>query len=67
MRVFLFFCGQMILLIAAAERCDADALAEELECSRRTIHRDLQVLELRGSLWFYVEALAMERLFEENA
>lgn len=34
-------------------RWDADALAEELGCSRRTVHRLLQTLTLAGVPWYY--------------
>ncbi|MCA9234562.1 MAG: helix-turn-helix domain-containing protein, partial [Planctomycetales bacterium] len=35
-------------LIQSRGRWNAQALAEELECSQRTVYRDLQVLEFAG-------------------
>lgn len=34
-------------------RWDADGLAEELECSRRTVYRLLQTLSMAGVPWFF--------------
>lgn len=38
-------------------RWDADALAEELQCSRRTVFRLLQTLSLAGVPWYFDEKL----------
>jgi predicted DNA-binding transcriptional regulator YafY len=42
-------------LIQGRGRYDIKDLAHELECSERTIFRDLNVLELAGVPWFYDE------------
>lgn len=34
-------------------RWDADGLAEELECSRRTVYRLLQTLSMAGVPWYF--------------
>ena len=41
--------------IAGSGRWDADALAAELECSRRTVHRLLQTLSMAGVPWYFDE------------
>ena len=40
-------------LILGKGRWDADGLAEELECSRRTVYRLLQTLSMAGVPWFF--------------
>lgn len=40
-------------MISGKGRWDADGLAEELECSRRTVYRLLQTLSLAGVPWFF--------------
>ena len=39
-------------LLSGPGRWNIDSLAEELECSRRTIYRDLQTLSMAGVPWF---------------
>ncbi|TWT60838.1 HTH domain protein [Rubinisphaera italica] len=46
---------QVLHLISGRGRWDASALAEELECSTRTIHRLLQTLSMAGVPWFFDE------------
>lgn len=43
-------------LIQGRGRWNAKAIAEELECSERTVFRDLSVLEFSGVPWFFDEA-----------
>lgn len=42
-------------LISGKGRWDAAALAEELGCSRRTVHRLLQTLSMAGVPWYFDE------------
>ena len=46
---------RILKLISGPGRWDADGLAGELECSRRTIYRDLQTLSMAGVPWHYDE------------
>ena len=41
--------------ISGSGRWDAEALAKELECSRRTVHRLLQTLSMAGVPWYFDE------------
>ncbi len=40
-------------LIQSRGRWNAQAIADELECSERTVYRDLEVLEFSGVPWFF--------------
>ncbi|MCA9026806.1 MAG: HTH domain-containing protein [Planctomycetaceae bacterium] len=53
---------QVLHLISGRGRWDAAALAEELECSTRTIHRLLQTLSVAGVPWFFDEKLRAYRI-----
>ena len=46
---------RVLELIQGRGRCTAKEMAAELECSERTIFRDLNVLELAGVPWFHDE------------
>ena len=43
-------------MIQGRGRYDIDDLARELECSTRTVFRDLNVLELAGVPWYHDES-----------
>ena len=49
-------------LIMGRGRWDADALAEELKCSRRTVYRILQTLSMAGVPWYFDEAMRAYRV-----
>lgn len=49
-------------LIMGKGRWDADGLAEELECSRRTVYRILQTLSMAGVPWYFDEAIRAYRV-----
>ena len=51
-----------VRLIMGPGRWDAEALARDLECSRRTVHRILQTLSLAGVPWYYDEAIKAYRV-----
>ena len=44
---------RVLQLLQSRGRWNAASIAQELECSERTIHRDLTVLELAGVPWSY--------------
>lgn len=46
---------KVLYLISGRGRWDAAALAEELECSTRTIHRLLQTLSIAGVPYYYCD------------
>ena len=48
---------QTLHLISGKGRWDANALAAELECSRRTVHRLLQTLSMAGVPWYFDDKL----------
>lgn len=47
---------RLLHLILGKGRWDAGTLADELECSRRTVYRLLQTLSLAGVPWYFDEA-----------
>lgn len=49
-------------LIMGKGRWDADGLAEELECSRRTVYRLLQTLSMAGVPWYFDESIRAYRV-----
>ncbi len=53
---------RVLRLILGPGRWDTDALAEELECSRRTIQRDLQTLLMAGVPWYFDNATGAYRV-----
>lgn len=46
---------RVVSLILGPGRWNADALARELECSRRTVYRVMQTLSMAGVPWYYDE------------
>lgn len=53
---------RILQLIMGKGRWDADGLAEELECSRRTVYRLLQTLSLAGVPWYFDETCRAYRI-----
>lgn len=53
---------RVLEFIQGRGRYDARALAVELECSERTVYRDLNVLELAGVPWTFDEAARAYRV-----
>jgi predicted DNA-binding transcriptional regulator YafY len=53
---------RLLELIQGRGRWDAPEIARELECSERTVYRDLAVLELAGVPWFFDEAAKCYRV-----
>lgn len=49
-------------LIMGNGRWDAEALARDLQCSTRTVHRILQTLSLAGVPWFYDQEASAYRV-----
>lgn len=49
-------------LISGRGRWDAKALAEELECSQRTVHRILATLSMAGVPWYFDEKIRAYRV-----
>lgn len=49
-------------LIQSRGRWNAGAIADELECSERTVYRDLEVLEFAGVPWFFDETAQCYRV-----
>ncbi len=53
---------RLLHLIMGKGRWDAATLAEELECSRRTVYRLLQTLSLAGVPWYFDENFRCYRI-----
>lgn len=53
---------RLLHLIMGKGRWDAGTLAEELECSRRTVYRLLQTLSLAGVPWYFDETARCYRI-----
>lgn len=53
---------RLLHLIMGKGRWDAGTLAEELECSRRTVYRLLQTLSLAGVPWYFDESVRAYRV-----
>jgi hypothetical protein len=46
---------KVLNLIQSRGRWNVKAISQELECSERTVYRDLEVLEFAGVPWYYDE------------
>ena len=53
---------QTLHLIMGKGRWDADGLAKELECSRRTVYRLLQTLSMAGVPWYFDQSCRAYRV-----
>lgn len=53
---------RVLHLIMGKGRWDANTLAAELECSRRTVYRLLQTLSMAGVPWYFDEACRSYRV-----
>lgn len=53
---------RVLQLIMGKGRWDADGLAQELECSRRTVYRLLQTLSLAGVPWYFDDSCRAYRV-----
>lgn len=53
---------RLLHLIMGKGRWDANTLAEELECSRRTVYRLLQTLSMAGVPWYFDENIRAYRV-----
>lgn len=53
---------KLLHLISGRGRWDAAALAEELECSKRTVHRFLQTLSMAGVPWHFDKSIRAYRV-----
>lgn len=53
---------RVLQLIQGRGRWDTKAIAREVECSERTVYRDLAVLELAGVPWTYEKATSCYRV-----
>jgi predicted DNA-binding transcriptional regulator YafY len=53
---------RVLQLLQSRGRWNVTSIAQEMECSERTIHRDLTVLELAGVPWSYDKDLQCYRL-----
>ena len=53
---------QMLHLIMGKGGWDANTLAAELECSKRTVYRLLQTLSMAGVPWYFDEACRSYRV-----
>lgn len=53
---------RLLHLIMGKGRWDAATLAEELECSRRTVYRLLQTLSMAGVPWYFDESARAYRV-----
>lgn len=53
---------RLLHLIMGKGRWDADTLAAELECSRRTVYRLLQTLSMAGVPWYFDDATKSYRV-----